>query len=173
LIPYSANSFFILSSLIANKVKAWSNHDLTNNRISFYIQNTVTPKQDKFNNLPFYLLLIGKRINSYSISILTLKKVWPLPRTSRKTLRIEAPGNCRGKGDTLCFNNGLQRTSLILGLIIDTCLTCCLHQVFPTFQNSRQRIMPIRILNIPPALYPKRRRHPSTLTKMCSVRNTW
>jgi len=116
------------------------------------------------NYLPFYLLLIGKRINSYSISILTLKQVTIVSDVSHNTEDTGAY-NCRGKDDTLCFSNGLRPTSLTLGLIIDTCLTCYLHWVFPSVQNSKQRIKPIRILNISPASYPKRRRYPSTLTK--------
>jgi len=36
-------------------------------------------------DLPFYLLLIGKRINSYSISILTLKQVTVASDVSRNT----------------------------------------------------------------------------------------
>jgi hypothetical protein len=36
--------------------------------------------------------------------------------------------------------------SLTLRLTIDTCLIRCLHRVFSTIQNCRQRIKPIRIL---------------------------
>jgi len=99
---------------------------------------------------------IDKYFDSYSEQV-TVSDV------SRYT---EAPGNCRGRGNTLCFSNGLRPMSLTLGLIIDTCLIHCLHWVFPSVQNSKQRIKPIRILNIPPASYPKRRRHPRTLNKI-------
>jgi len=44
--------------------------------------------RDIDNYLPFYLLLIGKRISSYSISILTLKQVTiasDVPRNTEDT----------------------------------------------------------------------------------------
>jgi len=94
--------------------------------------------------------------------MLALTKVWPLSRTSRKTLKTQAPGNCRGKAllfvlATVCDLRPLLWDSS------STYLTHCLHRVLSAFQNSRQKITPIRILNIPPVSYPKR--HPSTLTK--------
>jgi hypothetical protein len=50
---------------------------------------------------------------------------------SRATLRIQAFGNCRGKGDTLLFFvtvDDLRPPTL--GLIINACLTHYLHWVF-------------------------------------------
>jgi hypothetical protein len=40
---------------------------------------------------------------------------------------------------------------------------------FPKFHTKSNAVQRVRILNIPPASYPKRRRHPSTLTKTISL----